>query len=424
VAEQKDETLHTFQYEAITPAGNRIKGSRARMVAYNKEIVRRELIDQGFIPISITQVNPKGLNRTLGQPSAKRLKMKTSVLSAFTRQLHELLRAGIPAPRALNSLAEEAPSAALQELCLDLSTKVSAGIPIGECFAQYPRAFNEIYCAYLTAGEKTGAIVESTGRLAKLLERQAKMRNKIVAVATYPMLVGGIILLLMIGIMVFLVPQFASVYESFGAELPGPTLTLIAVSRRLPMYLALTGGVIFLLRLQFKRAVKRSRKFAINADKVKFRLPLFGKLIHRVTLYRWATTLAGSLEAGLPQTQALEIAAAASGSNWIKRLTPGFIESVTAGRPLSSLIGEAGRLYPPQVRTMINTGEASGELSRLLESASDSMDSEIEAMVATMGSKIEVFLLVFLASSVGAILVVLYLPILSLASSVGKSLGG
>lgn len=422
--EQNEDGLHTFQYEAVTPAGNRIKGARARMVAYNKEIVRRELIDQGFIPISITQVNPKGLNRSIGQPSAKRLKMKTSTLAAFTRQFHELLRAGIPAPRALTSLAEEAPSAALQELCVDLSTKVTAGQPIGECFAQYPRAFNDIYCAYLTAGEKTGAIVESTGRLAKLLERQAKMRNKIVAVATYPMLVGGIILLLMIGIMVFLVPQFASVYDSFGAELPKPTQTLIAVSKKMPMYLALAAGFIFLLRAQYKRSIKRSKKFAIRADKIKFRLPLFGKLIHRVALYRWSTTLAGSLEAGLPQTQALEIAAAASGSNWIKRLTPGFVDAVTAGRPLSSLVGEAGRLYPPQVRTMINTGEASGELSRLLESASDSMDSDIEAMVATMGSKIEVFLLVFLAGSVGAILVVLYLPILSLASSVGRSLGG
>jgi type IV pilus assembly protein PilC len=423
VAEGKDENLHTFQYEAITPAGNRIKGTRARMVAYNKEIVRRELIDQGFIPISITQINPKSLNRSIGQPSAKRLKMKTSVLAAFTRQFHELLRAGIPAPRALTSLAEEAPSAALQELCVDLSTKITSGVPIGECFAQYPRAFNDIYCAYLAAGERTGAIVESTGRLAKLLERQAKMRNKIVAVATYPLLVGGIILLLMIGIMVFLVPQFASVYESFGAELPAPTQRLIAISQKMPQYLALTAGLIFLARTQYKRAVKRSMKFAIAADKFKFRLPIFGKLIHRVALYRWATTLAGSLEAGLPQTQALEIAAAASGSNWIKRLTPGYIDSVTAGRPLSSLIGESGRLFPPQVRTMINTGEASGELARLLESAADSMDSDIEAMVATMGSKIEVFLLVFLAGSVGAILVVLYLPILSLASSVGDSLG-
>lgn len=419
---EKEDNLHTFQYEAITPAGNRIKGSRARMVAYNKEIVRRELLDQGFIPISITQVNPKGLNRSLGSSGSKRLKMRTNLLAAFTRQLHELLRAGIPAPRALTSLAEEAPSPSLQELCLDLSTKITAGSSMAECFGQYPRAFNDIYCAYLGAGERTGSIVEATSRLAKLLERQAKMRSKIIAVATYPMLVGGIILLLMIGIMVFLVPQFASVYDSFDAELPGPTQTLINISQKIPMYLALSAGSIFLTRMQYKRAIKKSKKFAILADKVKYRLPLFGKLIHRVALYRWSTTFAGSLEAGLPQTQALEIASAASGSNWIKTITPSFIDAITAGRPLSSLIGEHGRLFPPQVRTMINTGEASGELPRLLESASDSMDSDIEAMVATMGSKIEVFLLLFLASSVGAILIVLYLPILSLASSVGKSL--
>lgn len=424
MAEGKDDNLYTFQYEAITPAGNRIKGVRARMVAYNKEVVRRELLDQGFIPISITQINPKGLNRSIGQSTPKRLKIKISVLSAFTRQFHELLRAGIPAPRALISLAEEAPSAVLQELCVELSSKITAGTPIGECFAQYPRAFNDIYCAYITAGEQTGAIVEATGRLAKLLERQAKMRSKIIAVATYPILVGSIIMLLMVGIMLFLVPQFATIYESFDAELPSATLTLIAISQKMPMYLAIAVGSVYLARMQYKRAVKRSAKFAISADKVKYRLPVFGKLLHRVALYRWTTTFAGALEAGLPQIQALDIAAAASGSNWVKRLTPGYISAVTAGRPLSSLLSESGRLFPAQVRTMVNTGESSGELSRLLESSAESMDSEIEAMVATMGAKIEVFLLLFLAASVGAILVVLYLPILSLASSVGNSVNG
>lgn len=419
-----DDNLHTFQYEAITPAGNRIKGSRARMVAYNKEIVRRELLDQGFIPISISQVNQKGLNRDIGGGSGKKVKMKISVLSAFTRQLYELLRAGISAPRALSSLAEEAPSPALQEMCMDLSTKITSGSSMAESFAQYPRAFNEIYCAYLSAGERTGAIVESTERLAKLLERQAKMRSKIIAVATYPMLVGGIILLLMIGIMVFLVPQFAQVYASFGADLPAPTQKLIDISAKMPQYLTIIGGSLFLIRMQLKRAIKRSTKFAIAVDRFKFRLPMFGKLIHRIVLYRWATTLAGSLEAGLPQTQALEIASAASGSNWVKAVTPGFVDAITAGRPLSSLIGDLNALFPSQVRTMINTGESSGELPRLLESVSDSMDSEIEAMVATMGSKIEVLLLLFLASSVGAILVVLYLPILNLASSVGKTVTG
>jgi type IV pilus assembly protein PilC len=418
----EDDGLFTFQYEAITPAGNRIKGSRARMVAYNKEIVRRELLDQGFIPITISQVSTKGLSRDIGS-SKKNPKMKIALLAAFTRQLHELLRAGVSAPRALTSLAEEAPSTAFQDLCLDISSRITSGASLGEAFSNYPRAFNDIYCAYLSAGERTGAIVEATGRLATLLERSAKMRSKIIAVATYPVLVGAIIGVLMIGIMLFLVPQFAKVYEGFGAELPAPTRMLINASKKTPMAIVVMGGTFYLVRTQIKRRIKTSKKFAIKVDKFKFRMPLFGKLIHRIALYRWTTTLAGSLEAGLPQTQALDIAATASGSHWLKAITPGFIDAVTAGRPLSTLIAEPGRLFPPQVRTMISTGESSGELPRLLESSADSMDSEIDAMVSTMGSKIEVLLLLFLATTVGAILVVLYLPILSLASSVGKSLG-
>jgi type IV pilus assembly protein PilC len=414
-----DETLLTFQYEAITPSGNRIKGSRARMQAYNHEMVRRELLDQGFIPISINQVTTTGLRRSIGNSSPK---MKTSELAGFTRQLHELLRSGVPAPRAIASLAEEAPSPKLQEMCMELAGRVSSGSTLAEAFATYPRAFSSVYCAYLASGEKTGSIVEATARLAMMLERQAKIRSKVVSVITYPALVGGVILVLVAGILLFLVPQFEGIYKSFGAELPRPTQVLVAFSRKVPMLLALLAGSTFLTVSQTKRYIKKNPAFGVKLDKVRFKLPVAGKMFHRVALYRWCTTLSGSLEAGLPQTQALEIAASSSGSPWIRAVTPSMVESVSAGRPMSGLLSEHGWLFPGQVRTMISTGETSGETPRLLESASESLNNEIDAMIATMGAKIEVFLLLFLGGTVGGLLIILYLPIISLAATFGDTM--
>jgi type IV pilus assembly protein PilC len=420
MAVREEETLYTFQYEAITPAGSRIKGSKARMQAYNMEMVRRELMDQGFIPISIFQVQDKGLNRDLtGKTSVK---MKTPELAGFTRQLHELLRAGVSAPRAISSLAEEAPSPKLQEMCLDLANRLSAGSSLAEAFAAYPRAFNEVYRAYLASGERTGAIVEATTRLAKVLERQAKMRSKVISVITYPALIGGVISVIVVGILVFLVPRFEAIYASFEAPLPRPTQILVSLSRKMPFILGIGSVAIFVATRQIRKTADKIPSFGIRLDKIRFKLPIAGKLFHRAALYRWSTTLAGSLEAGLPQSQALEIAGDASGSRWIKAVTAGFVEGITTGRPLSSMIGEPGWLFPAQVRTMISTGETSGELPRLLESSSESLDSEIDAMVASMGAKVEVLLLLFLGGSVGGMLIVLYLPIITLASTVGNNL--
>lgn len=419
MARESDE-LFTFQYEAITPAGTRLKGQKARMQAYNAEMVRRELMDQGYIPISITKVQDKGLSRDIS--SFTPAKLNVAALAAFTRQFHELLRAGVSAPRAVASLAAEAPSPRLRDVCTDIAARLSSGSSIVEAFSAYPKMFNDVYRAYLAAGEKTGSIVEATERLAKMLERQAKMRSKIISVITYPALISAVVLVMIVGILVFLVPQFENIYKSFGAPLPAPTRALVRLSKQVPIVLAILVPAAILTMRQIRKTADNVSNVAIMFDKVRFRLPIVGKLFHRASLYRWTTTFTGSLQAGLPQTQALEIAGDASGSRWIKAVTPGFVEGITIGRPLSTMLAEHGRLFPAQIRTMVNTGEQSGEVARLLESSSESLDAEIDGMVGSMGAKIEVLLLLFLGGSVGSMLIVLYLPIISMASTVSSGL--
>jgi type IV pilus assembly protein PilC len=413
--------LFTFRYEAISPTGTRIKGSKARMVAYSADAVRRELLDQGFIPIEISQVASSGVGSSLTGLLQRTPKMTIAQMAAFARQLHELLRAGISAPKALLSLAEQAPTPRLQQVCNDVATRVSSGSSLADAFSAFPRTFDKVFVSYVSAGERTGSIVESTARLATMYERKAKMRSKVLAVAMYPMLISIIIGIIVIGILVFLVPRFAAIYASFNAELPGPTLALLAFSKKIPLYSAVTVATVVSVNVLFRKAVAKNPDLGIKFDKLRFKLPVVGKLFHRLALFRWATTLAGALEAGLPLTAALDLSASSAGSLWVKAITIRFVEGIESGKPLSAMLGDVGWFFPPSVRTMITTGEASGELPRMLESSAETLDSEIDAMVATMGAKLEVALLLFMAVTVGALLIILYLPIISLASSVGDS---
>lgn len=420
MASKTDESLNTYQYEAISPSGARLKGSRARMEAYSPEAVRRELTSQGFIPIEIKQVSKNNLMATLNGTN-KPAKLKTSMMAAFTRSLHELISAGISVPRALQTMAEDAPNAAVSNLCLDMSAKVAAGSSLTEAFAAHPKAFDEVFIAYVSAGERTGSLPDSLSRLAELYERRAKMKVKVMSVAIYPLMISIVIGLMVIGIMLFLVPQFEEVYSSFGAELPGPTQRLIAISKVMPFVVLIGGGAVAGLITWLRREVKANSAIGVRWTKLKYRLPVMGKLSKNLAMYRWSTTMSGALEAGLRMGLALELAAAASGSAWLRSLTGKFASAVESGHMLSSLLADEPGLFTPQMRTMISTGEQTGELPKMLDSGADTVNNAIDSKVATMGAQLEVLLLIGMAVVVGGLLIVLYLPILNLSSSIGES---
>jgi type IV pilus assembly protein PilC len=425
----KDDELRTFQYEAIAPNGStRVKGKRARMTAFSAETVRKELTSQGFIPIEITEVKTGGANTDIGALlSPKRgagPKMKSSALASFTRALHELLKAGISVPRALQTLAEDAPKPEVAELCMELSGRMSAGVSLTEAFSAFPRTFDDVFLAYISAGEKTGSLPDATGRLAALFEKRSHMKTKIMSVAIYPLMISLVIGVLVVGILLFLVPQYEKVYASFGAKLPGPTQTLIDFSKYVP-YIVVIGAIgTFLLSVWLKRESKANSPVGVGWNKIRFRMPVIGKLSKNVALYRWATTVAGAMDAGLRPVSAMELAAAASGSAWLRAITPKMNAALESGRQLSTLLVEEPNLFSPAIRTMVSTGEQAGELPKMLDSASSTINSAIDGKVATMGAQLEVLLLVAMAVVVGGLLVVLYLPILNLSSEMGKSMSG
>lgn len=430
----------SFAYKAVSPDGRRTDGT---MVAPDERAVVKELQRQGWVPISVSESRGRMMSTDLtAWATGGGVKFKHSQRAEFMRRLHQMLKAGISPSRAIATLGEEAPKD-VGAMCAEMSEKILAGERMSDVLGEHRRAFDDVTVAYIRSGEESGTLPEATERLANLLAKRAALKSKIAGVTAYPKLVGGAILLLTIGIIAFLVPVYSKIYASFDATLPAPTRVLVWLSHHLlPVGLntfPLGGFTLFYPTLEpfslgfpvlvvgvalwvFLKKTRKNLRVGERIDRIKFRLPLLGKLSRLQALQRWASTLSGGLEAGVPLSSALALSAQASGSRWHKRVAPHLIEAVRSGRSIASEMYEHDDLYPANIRVMVATGEETGEVDSMLNSVAESLESDIDALIAGLSAKIEVALLLVLGGTVGGLLVVLYMPILNLASAVSKGI--
>lgn len=429
-----------FSYKAVSPAGKRETG---KMVAASQAAVVTALTREGWTPLEVHANSSSGLDLDLtAWFTGGGAKLKWADRAEFARRTYQLLRAGISLPKALLSLAEDA-APEVAEMYENLSERVLSGESLAVAMQDHPRAFDEVTISYVEAGEESGTLVETMGRLATMLSDRADLQSKIKGVTAYPKLIGGTIGLLVIGILLFLVPRFDEIYKSFDSELPGPTRALVWASDHFMPFsfhsAELFGFNAFYIRPEFfhigsfllyiaiaviifNRRTRDNPEIGERIDRIKFKMPVFGKLTKLQALQRWATTLAGGLVSGVPITRALELAAAASGSDWHKNIAPLLADRVRTGRTISSELANHSDLYPPSVRTMVSTGEESGEIADMLDSVATSLNSDIDAEVAGLSAQIEVALLIVLGVVVGGLLVILYMPILNLATAASDGL--
>ena len=431
-----------FNYVAVSPNGQRVK---SKMAAPSAQAVTAALANDHWTVTSIKEVSTGGLSMDLGQSFGRSAKLSVSEVAEFARAFHQLLKAGLNVAGAIVALGEDA-EPQVTMMCADVAQQVSSGVTLSDALGKYPRAFDEVFCSYIRAGEQSGTLVQTTARLAQMLEKQASIRKKVKAVTAYPMIVSIVISILVMGILWFLVPQYATIYAEMGAKLPGPTQALISISKYvIPFILwhvSVLSGVPLLHGLIVPNPVspiywlimafiafrwwnarnKDNLTFGTRYDKVRFRTPIFGKLWRQMSLFRWASTLAGALDSGVPMEEALTLAANASGSRWQRKALEDMLLAVRTGRPLSSALAteENRKLYPANVRKMVETGEVAGELDQMLLSVADAISSDIDATVASLGAKIEVALIITMGIIVGGLLIVLYLPILNLDATIGN----
>lgn len=442
VSSRDGQNSRPFTYVAVSAGGERVKNT---MVAPNATAVVAALQREGWVPVEVTEHKQSAGNVDItAWITGGGVKFKWAQRAEFARRLNQMLKAGIGVPKALASLAEDAP-ADVAEMCNTMAEKVMAGTPLSEAMREHSRAFDDVTVSYIEAGEESGTLVQTTERLSVMLAKRAALQSKIKGVSAYPKMVGGSIAVLVIGIIAFLVPMYAKIYEGFNAKLPAPTLALVWVADHFspigigsaeafgmswfypvvhPFYIGSFLLYILIGVVVFRRKMKNNLETGHKIDKIVYRLPLMGDLSHKQTLQRWASTLSGALASGVPMVKALDLAAAAAGSRWHRYLAPDLQEAIRTGRSISSELAKHPGLYPPNLRTMMATGEETGELDSMLDSVADALDGDIDSIVAGLSAKIEVALLLVLGGVVGGLLLVLYMPILNLAMTASKGLGG
>lgn len=392
----------TFSYTALDPTGNRIQRT---IRAESEQAVISTLHSRGLFPLEVKEKKVKFVDIQL---TGKRL--KGAALADFTRQLYALVNAGIPIVESIRSVARSTKNAEHQKMLLDLADKVQEGYPLSQALSRHSRSFDATYVAYIEAGEATGNMRESMERLAISLDKKVKLRRRVRSAMTYPVLVTSMITLIVSAILIFLVPQFESLYAGLGGDLPGPTKLLMNASRAMVRFwylpVLLIGGLVY-----FLRSTKENIEIGMKLDKLRFKIPMLGKLFSKVALFRWAETLSGSLDAGVQSLRAVEIAATASGSRWHRYIAPEISETLRQGRRWVDILPKHSDLYPSNVQTMIETGERTGDLPEMLGRAADTLDDEVENIVSQLADTMEVALLMVMGVVVGAIMIALYLPI-------------
>lgn len=360
----------------------------------------------GLTPLAVKAKPSTGLNMEIRIGKGK---VKPKDLAVFSRQFATMLAAGLPILRCLTILSEQSESLRLRELLALVREDVEQGLPLSAAMAKH-REFPPLMVAMVEAGEVGGFLDTTMIRIAESLEADVILRSKIKSALTYPVAVGIIAVLIVTGMLIFVVPVFEEMFASFGGELPAPTQFLVTLSGLIknpmffiPVLVIVIGGSTLYRRNKHKQGVRNV------VDPLKFKIPVFGKLFHKVALARFTRSLATLLGAGVPILQALDIVGDTAGNVLVTRATESVKESVRQGTGMSRPLADHP-IFPEMVVQMIAVGEDTGALDEMLEKVADFYDQEVEATTEQLMALIEPIMIMILGGLVGGMIVALYLP--------------
>ena len=394
---------HLFEWEGKDRHGKTVRGE---LRAAGEAQVQAQLRRQGIV---VQKVRRKRF------ASAKRIKPKD--IAIFTRQLATMMKAGVPLLQAFDIVGRGNPNPSVARLLYQIRTDVETGTSLSAAFRKHPAYFNSLYCNLVQAGEAAGILEDILDRLSTYLEKTEAIKGKVKSALMYPTAVLVVAFIVVSVIMIFVVPAFKEVFTAFGADLPAPTLAVIAMSEFFVAYWwlilgALGGGLYF-----FFQAWKRSEKVQRFMDRLLLRLPIFGPLVEKSVVARWTRTLATMFAAGVPLVDALDSVGGAAGNSVYADATAEIQQEVATGTALTQAMTNTG-VFPSMVLQMCAIGEESGSLDHMLGKAADFYEQEVDAMVAGLSSLMEPIIIVILGTIIGGIVVAMYLPIFKLGSVV------
>ena len=394
---------HVFAWEGRDKTGKIVRGE---MRAGGETIVNVTLRRQGIV---VTKVKKKAYR------SGKKIQEKD--LSLFTRQLATMMKAGVPLLQAFDIVGKGHSNPSMSKLIMDLRGDIETGTSLTNAFRKYPLYFDPLFCNLVGAGEQAGILEDLLTRLAIYKEKTLAIKAKIKSALMYPCAILGVAFLVTAIIMIWVVPAFKSVFASFGADLPTPTVIVMEMSDFVVKWWYLIFGSIFGGLYFFFQSWRRSLKMQQSMDRVLLRLPIFGTVIRKATIARWTRTLSTMFAAGMPLVEALDSVGGAAGNAVYLDATRRIQNEVSTGTSLTVAMQNAN-VFPNMVTQMVSIGEESGALDDMLGKVADFFEAEVDDAVAALSSLMEPLIMVILGVLIGGLVVAMYLPIFKLGSVV------
>lgn len=399
------ETVKLFNYawEGKDRSGKVVKGE---MRASGENIVAATLRRQGIANPRIKKMRSGGGKKVTPQD-----------IAFFTRQLATMMKAGVPLLQSFDIVAKGHANPSVTRLLIDIKTDVETGSSLGQAFRKYPVYFDNLYCNLVTAGEQAGILESLLDRLATYQEKIMAIKGKIKKALFYPISILVVAFVVTAVIMIFVIPQFKELFKSFGADLPAPTLVVMALSEYFTKYWyiifgSIGGGVWF-----FLNTWKRSEKMQDFMDRTLLRAPVFGDLIRKATIARWTRTLSTMFAAGVPLVEALDSVAGAAGNRVYYQATKKIQQEVSTGSSLTSSM-QNSNCFPSMVIQMVAIGEESGALDGMLGKVADFFEREVDDAVDALSSLMEPMIMAILGVLIGGLVVAMYLPIFKMGQVV------
>lgn len=398
--------MAVFQYEAMNRQGGFTTGE---LNAPDENAALNRLQESGFV---VTGLNEIKVKKKASQ--GRKRKVKVGDLALFSRQLAAMLSAGIPVTQSIATLSRQTENLTLRQALEGIAGSVEAGTNLTDAFAQHPKVFSPLYVGMIHAGEVGGILETSLIRLSTQLQKEKQLNDNIKSATSYPKMIGGFAVLMFLAMLVLLVPVFEG-FISSDAEISGLTALTFSLSHSIRGYwyiwIAAAAAIIFAICLFAKSTVGHNLW-----ENNKMRLPIFGELIQKSTIARFARTLATLLQGGIPVVQALQSAGPTSGSDLLKKAVDEAVEKIQAGKNISGPLDESG-LFPPMVINMIAIGEEAGTLPELLDKVAEFYEEDVATLTKNLSSIIEPIMLILIGVVVGGMLLSLYLPIFSAVTS-------
>jgi type IV pilus assembly protein PilC len=395
----------SYQYKVRDKSGNLVTGT---LVADNERLVLERLREMGYVPLEVGK-EKKGLNLEI---NIKPAKIKLKEIAIFSRQFATMVNSGLPILRALSILSDQVSNKELAKTLTLVRNDVEQGASLSAAMAKYPKAFNNLYIAMVKSGETGGMLDDVLLRLADVLEREVHLRQKIKSAMTYPVAVVALVVLIMSAMLLFVVPQFKTIYTQLGGTLPLPTRVLLMASDSVKKYWYLVIIFSFLFVFLFKR-YKKTEKGRANLDAIKLKIPIFGTLFHKTALSRFSSTAGMLLRSGVPILQALDIVADTVNNAVMSRAVVDVQASVREGESIAKPLARHA-VFPPMVVQMLSVGEETGQVDTMLDKVAKFYDQEVEAAVDALTSLIEPLLIAIIGGCVGAAVIALYMPMFNI----------